>query len=730
MEKGGQYAGIIDSPFAGIALYGNDDFCNTSYNFTGTNKKYRLVVKGASNNDSAAGVSVYVGDEKRGELTFTGTELQSQSLDFKLLEETGKLEIKFLLETDNGSNDTYLNSFELICLGDLPEPPAAPNPTGGAAYTGTYRNMFKEAGYSEEDISAKVNDAWQKFFYGTEEEKIYYEVGSDMAYIYTADTDDVRSEGMSYGMMICVQMDKQKEFDKLWKWAKTYMQHKDGEFKGYFAWKCKTDGSKMENTPASDGEEYFATALLFASARWGDKDGIYDYNAQAQQLLKDMHYHDNGNSVNSMFDATHKMPVFCPIGNAMTYTDPSYHLPAFYEVWALCAEENNDFWSEAAEASRQYFRNATHKETGLGPDYSNYDGTPHADGNHGDFRFDAWRIAGNIACDYAWWGKDSWATTHADRIQGFFDEQGVEEYGNQWSIDGRELDGDHSPGLVAMNAVASLAASKQVTWKFLENFWNISPTTGKYRYYDGCLYMMGLLHCSGNFRVYLPDGTTAAPSSTITPTTANFNKKEANQQDISVSMTLNGNTLSEIKNGSAVLAAGTDYTVSGENVVIKKEYLAKQSVGELVLTFVFNEGRTARLTIEITDTTEGGQPVPAGPFEEISATSYHSSSDVTVDEEGVVTFTSEKSWIAFELDFGDDSVHHAEIYVKEPEYGANVIIYTDSLGSNSSGRIYNLGNGNWTTASNDCSITSGKHTVYVEASHAGVQIKWIKFTKQ
>ena len=45
-----------------------------------------------------------------------------------------------------------------------------------------------------------------------------------MAYIYTADTDDVRSEGMSYGMMICVQMDKREEFNRLWKWAKTYMQ--------------------------------------------------------------------------------------------------------------------------------------------------------------------------------------------------------------------------------------------------------------------------------------------------------------------------------------------------------------------------------------------------------------------------------------------------------------------------------------------------------------------------
>ena len=111
----------------------------------------------------------------------------------------------------------------------------------GAVYTEKYRNLFKELGYSDAEIDEKVESAWQKLFYGNDEERIYYPVGEDMAYIYTADTDDVRSEGMSYGMMICVQMDKQEEFNRLWKWAKTYMQHTSGEFKGYFAWQMKTE---------------------------------------------------------------------------------------------------------------------------------------------------------------------------------------------------------------------------------------------------------------------------------------------------------------------------------------------------------------------------------------------------------------------------------------------------------------------------------------------------------
>jgi oligosaccharide reducing-end xylanase len=40
--------------------------------------------------------------------------------------------------------------------------------------------------------------------------------------------------------MIAVQLDKKNEFDRLWKWAKTYMQFQSGQRENYFAWHCKT----------------------------------------------------------------------------------------------------------------------------------------------------------------------------------------------------------------------------------------------------------------------------------------------------------------------------------------------------------------------------------------------------------------------------------------------------------------------------------------------------------
>ena len=735
MTCGGSYAGPVSGKeYSAVALYGNGDYCTTSYEFVGTNKKYRMVVKGASSNSTTASVSVYIGGKKVGKVSFTGTTLSEQSFEFKMTDVTGKQEIKFLLETDNGSNDTFVNSYELYYIGDVKPLPDAPIPASvGAVSTGKYRNLFKELGYSDAEIDKKVESAWQKFFYGTDDERIYYPVGEDMAYIYTADTDDVRSEGMSYGMMICVQMDKQEEFDRLWKWAKTHMQHKSGEFKGYFAWQMNTNGTIKDNTPAADGEEYFATSLLFASARWGNGEGIYNYNKEAQEILKTMlHQADDGQGVN-MFNKEHKMPVFCPIGNAATFSDPSYHLPAFYEVWAREAEQDNDFWSEAAEASRQHFKDATNEKTGLGPDYSEYSGTAKNEGNHGDFRFDAWRIAANIACDYAWWAQDDWATTHANRIQSFFYDQGVDSYGNQWSLDGKNLSPDHSPGLVAMNATASLASSDKKSWSFLEDLWNISPTTGKYRYYDGCLYMMGLLHCSGKFRAYLSSNTPVVVNGKISTTNAEFDLSADKKEDVTTKLILNNvRTLSEIRNDKTVLEKGKDYTISDDTVSIRKEYLSKQAVGVTKLTFVFDAGKNAVMSITIKDSKSPDVPdVPAvsGPFDKIKATDCTADSKDIKVEDGKVTLNTTDSYIAFDIDFGSETAKSITTYVKEPNNSGQLFVRIGSLTS-SPARIYNLGNGSWKEINSSLWPTvTGKTKIYIQANKPGVQIDWIQFGK-
>jgi len=381
-------------------------------------------------------------------------------------------------------------------------PPALP--ATGAYYSGEYRNMLKEAGYSETQITQKRNNLWNQFFNPSNANTVYYTVGTDEAYILDTGNDDIRSEGMSYAMMICVQMDKQTEFNRLWKWAKTRMQHHTGPRKGYFAWQMNKDGSMRDVNPASDGEEYFIMALMFASGRWGDGEGIYNYWKEANDILKACLSKESGpiqESIMNLFNPTHKQVVFVPYASAATFTDPSYHLPAFYQLWSYWANANRAFFAELAEKSREMFPKFAHTQTGLMPDYANFDGTP-TGGNHADFRFDAWRCIMNMAMDYAWFKADEMEVALVNRIHNFFAGKGINSYANQYSLSGNPLSSDHSPGLSACNAVGSLASNQAVAWDFITEFFNTAIPTGRYRYYDGLLYFMSYLHLSGDFKIY------------------------------------------------------------------------------------------------------------------------------------------------------------------------------------------------------------------------------------
>lgn len=380
----------------------------------------------------------------------------------------------------------------------------------GTYYSGEYENLFaKLLDKTESEVLAKVDSAFRQLFYGdNENERVYYPVEPDMAYIHDVNNNDVRSEGMSYGMMIAVQLDKKEEFNRLWKWAKTFMQHKNGPHENYFAWHCRTDGTIIDSNSASDGEEWFVTTLFFASARWGDGEGIYNYKVEAQKILDAMlgkvENSDKVGAVTNMFSRKEKQVVFVPSGEADDFTDPSYHVPHFYELWSRWADKENKFWEETAITSREFLKKTVNPTTGLAPDYANFDGTP-ADPykigkNH--FQFDAWRVAMNVAVDYQWFAKEEWAVEQSNRLLNFFHSQGVNDYGNTFTLDGKKLSGDHSPGLVAMNAVACLASTNENRKDFINDFWNTSVPSGRYRYYDGMLYMLGLLHVSGNYKIY------------------------------------------------------------------------------------------------------------------------------------------------------------------------------------------------------------------------------------
>lgn len=396
---------------------------------------------------------------------------------------------------------------------------AQTNQKTGAYYTGEYPNLLLQAGYSQAEIDAKLNKAYTDLFEGPN--RIYFEVEDSLAYVSDLKNHDARSEGMSYGMMVAVQFDKKEMFDKLWRWSKKYMQHQSGPREAYFAWSINPKTNEQNSVgSASDGELYFVTSLLFASNRWGNDTGI-DYYAEARGILDAMWAKDGTGGIHHVINVEHKQISFVPEGDGYNWTDPSYHLPAFMEVWADYANDGHEqFYRDCADTARVFLHRACHPVTGLNYDYANFDGSKHdARWMPQAFRYDSWRVPMNIAMDYVWFGKDKvWQEDYARRFQGFLRKEGIKTFNDQYNPDGTEPEWilaaggyrklRHSLGLVATSATASLIDDVDPDYDFVHELWNakLEPYEDGYfdQYFDGLMYLFSLMHLSGNYQAIMP----------------------------------------------------------------------------------------------------------------------------------------------------------------------------------------------------------------------------------
>ena len=386
-------------------------------------------------------------------------------------------------------------------------------------HTGAYRNLFLEAGYSQTEIDKKVEKAYLDLFEGPK--RIYFEVGDSMAYVSDVKNHDARTEGLSYGMMIAVQLNKKEVFDRIWRWSKKYLQHQEGPRKGYFAWSIDPKMMKKNSEgSASDGELYYITSLLFASNRWGNNTGI-DYYAEARNILNEMWKKDGTGNIYNLINTDTKQISFVPEGNGYKWTDPSYHLPAFYEIWAEYAKDGHEqFYRDCADTSRVFLHRACHPVTGLNADYTEFSGNPHSTPwMPGGFRYDSWRVPMNIAMDYVWYGKDkTWQEDYANRFQGFLRSKGIDSFEDQFNLDGTTPETilqaggfkklRHSLGLLATSSSTSLIGNNEKSLDFVNALWNakLEPYKDGYfdPYYDGLLYLFSLMHLSGKYQIIRP----------------------------------------------------------------------------------------------------------------------------------------------------------------------------------------------------------------------------------
>ena len=370
--------------------------------------------------------------------------------------------------------------------------------TGPASYPNAFSSVL---GKTDSDITTKIESTFQLLFHGDPTtQAIFFPVSAEQAYIYDTLHEDVRTEGMGYGMIIAVELNKHDEFDQIWRYAKSAAQYSSGPNAGYFNSRCDTATGPV---PCVDpfGLQQFVMALLFAHDLWGSR-GAIDYATEVESLFDVMRNKEmqNGgivNGVTNTFDAATKLVFDVPSTTAATYSRPSIEMPAYYDLWAQATGDS--FWNDAAAAARDYWRRSANASTGLLPKRASFDGTPVPGSD--TFESEGYRTQINMVLDGIFSGNTPWEVDESNRLLDFFFQHGIDQYGRQYTLDGTLIDSLHDPSLVAVNGTSALLATSDQRAAFIDAAWNLQVPIGAPRYYSGILDLLTLLILSGRYRV-------------------------------------------------------------------------------------------------------------------------------------------------------------------------------------------------------------------------------------
>ena len=89
-------------------------------------------------------------------------------------------------------------------------------------------------------------------------------------------------------------------------------------------------------------------------------------------------------------------------------------------------------------------------------------------------------------------------------IQNFLAETAKTGEYHIYEIDGTPVNSEalHPVAIPATVAQASLATDTETARDWVLRFWDLPMRTGKWRYYDNCLYVFAFLALSGNYRIW------------------------------------------------------------------------------------------------------------------------------------------------------------------------------------------------------------------------------------
>jgi oligosaccharide reducing-end xylanase len=130
---------------------------------------------------------------------------------------------------------------------------------------------------------------------------------------------------------------------------------------------------------------------------------------------------------------------------------------------------------------------------------------PDGDGQTVPFSYDSWRTVSNRSVDYSWWRKNPQEKELRGRIQKFLIDHRIGTFADRYTLGGKPLSSRRSVDMVATTTVGGLAVTPGADEKaFVEELWRTPILVGDQGYFDGILSVMSMLHCSGNFRIWMP----------------------------------------------------------------------------------------------------------------------------------------------------------------------------------------------------------------------------------
>ncbi len=370
-----------------------------------------------------------------------------------------------------------------------------------------YMAPFPEI-HTDAEIANKIASWFTQLFHGDmNTAAIYFPVGADQANVQDILHDkQVRTEGIGLAMMIAVQLDKREEFDRLWTYASEVLQYTDGPKRGYFQSWCNTPNATTEPCDDPFGEQQMTMALIFAHDRWGSTTTI-DYETAAIGLLTVMRHKQDENGgvvdgVTDMFDAMAALPYVEPTNDAAALSSgsPSIVMPAYYDLWAWATDD--PFWTRAAASSRTYWQKSAHPTTGLMSVRATFAGEPVPP--YHNWLAESYRAQINMALDQIWTlgTPDPWEVSEANTLLGFFSGKGINSYVATYTREGEAIDINRDYGLIAVNGVTAMIATKLDRVDYINKAWDLGPPTGIPRYYAGILGLTSMLILSGQYLVW------------------------------------------------------------------------------------------------------------------------------------------------------------------------------------------------------------------------------------